>query len=207
MNRRHFIILSAGGLAVATDLVRPRPAVAQFGDMISAPKTLFDRAIEARSTSDIAKDNGIVLKVNKVMADVGSIKASTEIYEQRLLVTGLFDDKPTYDNFEKGVRGVPGVKQLYWHVTYMSEDDQKKNEGNMIGWSAGLEMAAKAKARLLGTKDVADVNYRIDGDAFANLYLLGLARSDNEKNLALAKVKDGDGVKKVVDYVAVRPKK
>jgi hyperosmotically inducible protein len=207
MNRRHFIILSASGLAVTADLVRPRPAVAQFGDMFSAPKTLFDRAIEARSTSDIATDNKIVLKVNKVMADVGSIKASTEIYEQRLLVTGLFDDKPTYDNFEKGVRSVPGVKQLYWHVTYMSEDDQKKNEGNMLGWSGGLEMAAKAKARLLGTKDVADVNYRITSDAFANLYLLGLARSADEKKLALAKTGAGDGVKKVVDYVVVRPKK
>ncbi|HTP82293.1 MAG TPA: hypothetical protein VMQ11_05085 [Alphaproteobacteria bacterium] len=207
MNRRHFVVMGAGGLVVARDLFRPRPAAAQLGNILGAPKTMFDRAIEARSTSDIAKDNEIVIKVNKVMADVGSIKASTEIYEQRLLVTGLFDDKPTYDKFEKGVRAVQGLKQLYWHVTYMSEDDQKKNKGNMVGWSAGLELATKAKARLIGTKDVADVNYRVAGDAFGNLYLLGLARSDNEKKLALGRIKDGDGVKKVVDYVAVRPKK
>lgn len=206
MNRRHFIITGACGLALATDLVRPRPAAAQLGDILSAPKTLIDRAIEARSASDIAKDNEIVLKVNKVMADAGSIKASTEIYEQRLLVTGLFDDRPTYDTFEKGVRAVQGVKQLYWHVTYMSEDDQKKNQGNMVGWAAGLELVTKAKARLVGTKDIADVNYRVAGDAFGNLYLLGLARSANEKKLALARIKDGDGVKKVFDYVAVRPK-
>lgn len=207
MNRRHFMIISACGLAAATDLARPRPAAAQLGGILTAPKTLFDRAIEARSASDIAKDNEIVLKVNEVMAEVKSIKASTEIYEQRLLVTGLFDDKPTYDKFEKGVRAVHGVKQLYWHVTYMSEDDQKKNKGDMVGWSAGLEMVTKAKARLIGTKDVADVNYRVAGDAFGNLYLLGLARSAHEKKLALARIKAGDGVKKVVDYVVVRPKK
>lgn len=207
MNRRRFVVVSAGSLAVGVaGVVRPRPAAAQLGGILSAPKTMFDRAIEARSASDIAKDNEIVLKVNKVMADVESAKASTEIYEQRLLVTGLFDDKPTYDKFEKGVRAVRGVRQLYWHVSYMSQDDQKKNQANMVGWAAGLELATKAKARLIGTKDVADVNYRVTGDAFGNLYLLGLARSDNEKKLALARIKAGDGVKKVVDYVVVRPK-
>ena len=205
MNRRDFVAIGTAGLGIAASLLRPRSAAAQLG-ILSAPKTLFDRAIEARSASDIAKDNEIVLKVNKVMAEIESIKASTEIYEQRLLVTGLFDDKPTYDKFEQGVRAVQGVKQLYWHVTYMSKDDQKKNKDNMVGWAAGLELMTKAQARLIGTKDVADVNYRVAGDAFGTLYLLGLARSVSEKKLALARIKDGKGVKKVVDYVVVRPK-
>jgi hypothetical protein len=34
---------------------------------------LIDRAIEPRSTSDIAKDNAIVVKVNAIMAEVVSI--------------------------------------------------------------------------------------------------------------------------------------
>jgi hypothetical protein len=84
--------------------------------LLTAMKTLIDRAIEARSTSDIAEDNAIVVKVNAIMAEVVSIKASTEIYEQRLLITGLFDDKAIYDDFEKKVRAVSGVKKLYWHV-------------------------------------------------------------------------------------------
>ena len=82
------------------------PAQAQLGDILTAPKTLIDRAIEARSAADIKRDNEIVLKVNQAMADAGSIKASTEIYEQRLLVTGIFDDKDTYDKFEKAVREI-----------------------------------------------------------------------------------------------------
>ncbi len=211
MNRRDFVFAASGTVGAATigaALVGwPRAALAQLGDLLTAPKTLIDRAIEARSASDIAKDNEIVLKVNKLMADVGSAKASTEIYEQRLLVTGLFDDQPTYDKFEKGVRAVKDVKKLYWHVTYMSEADQEKNKANMVGWSKGLEMTTKAQGRLIGTKGVADVNYRVAGDAFGNLYLLGLARSDDEKQKALARVKDGEGVKKVVDYVVVRLKK
>ncbi len=101
------------------------PAAAQLLDLLTAPKTLFDRAIEARSTKDIFKDNGIVIEVNKLMADLGTLKASTEIYEQRLLVTGLFDDREDFDKFLAGVKKVDGVKKLYWLVGFMSEKDQE----------------------------------------------------------------------------------
>ena len=205
MDRRQFIILGGGGTALVFCGLRADEAAGQLTDFLTAPKTLIDRAIEARSTSDIAKDNEIVLKVNKVMAEVESIKASTEIYEQRLLVTGLFDDKPTYDKFEKGVRAVSGVKKLYWHVAYMSKADQEKNKANMIGWPGALELETKAKARLIGTRGVADVNFRVAADAFRTMYLIGRARSTEERDKALARVREGDGVKKVVNYVDVRP--
>ncbi|MFB3150214.1 MAG: hypothetical protein ACE10M_06550, partial [Alphaproteobacteria bacterium] len=52
------------------------PASAQLLDLLTAPKTLFDRVIEARSTKDIFKDNGIVIEVNKLMADLGTLEAS-----------------------------------------------------------------------------------------------------------------------------------
>jgi len=172
-------------------------------DVITAPKTLIDRAIEARSTEDIAKDNEIVLKVNGIMGKLGTIKASTEIYEQRLLLTGLFDDKAVYDGFEKDVRAVAGVKKLYWHVKYVSADDQKK--AKLLDWPDVLVMSNKAQARLVGTAGVADVNYRTAADSFGIVYFIGRARSQEEHDKALGRVRDGDGVKKVVDYVEVKP--
>ena len=182
-----------------------QPATAQLGNILTAPKTLVDRMIEARSAEDIAKDNDIVLKVNGVMADLGTIRASTRIYEQRLLVTGLFDDRRTYDRFEKGVRAIKGVKKLYWHVAFMTPADKAKNEKTMIDWPDALAMETKAEARLIGTAGVADVNFRVASDAFATVYLLGRARSQEERTKAVARVRDGEGVKKVVDYVEVRP--
>jgi hyperosmotically inducible protein len=172
-------------------------------DVLTAPKTLIDRAIEARSTEDIAKDNEIVVKVNAIMAKMETIKASTEIYEQRLLITGLFDDKKLYDGFEKDVRAVEGVKKLYWHVKYMSAEDQKK--AKLLDWPDVLVMSNKAQARLVGTAGVADVNYRTAADSFGTVYIIGRARSQEEHDKALARVRDGDGVKKVLDFVEVRP--
>ena len=183
------------------------PASAQLSDILLGPKTLFDRAIEARSSSNIARDNAIVIDANKIMAELGTIKASTKIYEQRLLVTGLFAEARTYRKFETGVRKIEGVKNLYWHVTYMT--DAAKGDaikaGRMMDWKDVLAFETKAGARLIGTAGGADVNFRVTGDPFGNLYLLGRARSGEELKKAIAKLEEGDGVKKVYNYAIVRP--
>lgn len=193
------IALSAAAFAV--------PASAQLSDILLGPKTLIDRAIEARSSSDLARDNAIVIDVNKVMADLGTIKASTQIYEQRLLITGLFAEGETYRKFEKGVRAVEGVKKLYWHVTYMT--DKAKEEaiaaGRMMDWKDVLALETKAQARLIATAGVADVNFRVTADPFGNVYLMGRARSREELKKAITKLEEGDGVKKVYNYALVRP--
>lgn len=186
----------------AAAILAAAPAAAQLLDIITAPKTLIDRAIEARSAGDIAKDNEIVVKVNGVMADLGTIKASTEIYEQRLLVTGVFDDKALYDKFERGVRAVKGVRKLYWHVAYVAPGDARRKQ--MLDWADATVMGTKAQGRLIGAKGVADVNFRTTADSFGTVYLLGRARSQEEAGKALARARDGNGVRKVVSYVDVR---
>ena len=183
------------------------PAAAQLSDLLLGPKTLFDRAIEARSSSDLARDNAIVIDVNRVMADLGTIKASTQIYEQDLLITGLFAEGKTYRKFEKGVRAVEGVKKLYWHVAYMTERAKEDAiaAGRMMDWKDVLTLKTKAQARLIGTAGIADVNFRVTADPFGNLYLMGRARSDEELKKAIGKLKEGDDVKKVYNYALVRP--
>ncbi|CUW40307.1 conserved exported protein of unknown function(containing BON domain,135-195) [Magnetospirillum sp. XM-1] len=194
---RRLALAAIAGLALAA------PAQAQLMDVLTAPKTLIDRAIEARSAADIAKDNVIVAKVNGYMGKNATIKASTEIYEQRLLVTGLFDDKATYDQFQKDVRSVEGVKKLYWHVTYLAKDDSRRK--SLPSWADTVEMGIKAQGRLIGTKGVADVNFRTTVDSYGNLYVIGRARSQEEANKAVSRLREGEGIKKVVNYIDVRP--
>lgn len=194
-------------IALLASFAVAAPASAQLSDILLGPKTLIDRAIEARSSSDIARDNAIVIDVNKVMAKLGTIKASTEIYEQRLLVTGIFSDAKTYKQFETGVRKVDGVKKLYWQVTYMT--DKAKEDaiagGRMMDWPDVLVFEAKAQARLIGTAGVADVNFRVTADPYGNLHLLGRARSREELKKAIARLEEVDGVKKIHNYAVVRP--
>lgn len=196
--RRITSLIAAVGGAIAAP-----PAGAQIMDILTAPKTLIERAAEARSVSDIAKDNAIVVKVNGAMAKQSTIKASTEIYEQRLLVTGLFNDKATYEAFRKDVKAVEGVKKLYWQVTYLAENDPQRK--TLPSWTDTLAMATKAQLRL--TKAVAGkyVNFRVTGDSYGNLYVIGRAYTKEEANTVVTALRDGDGVKKVVSHIEVRP--
>jgi len=192
-------------LAALAVLMLPAAAGAFIKDVITAPKTLIDRAIEARSAADIADDNRIVVIVNGIMADLGTIKASTEIYEQRLLVTGLFDDRKLYDDFKTRVEAVEGVKKLYWHVAYMSEADQEKNADTLLGWDDAIILDNKVGVNLVATRGVADVNLRVAVDAFANVYIIGRARSTEERNKTISVAQETGGAKKIVDYIDVRP--
>ena len=176
--------------------------LAAFG-LAGCPTTLVERAVEARSSSDIYTDNEIVIDVNAIMADLGTASASTEIYEQRLLVTGLFDDQALHDEFKKQVSEVENVKALYWHAVYMSEADQEA--AGLLSWDDVVILDNRVGVNLIGQKDIADVNFRVTADAFGAVYLLGRARSQGELDLALSTARGTEGVKKVVNYVEVRP--
>jgi hyperosmotically inducible protein len=169
-----------------------------------SPVTLVERAVEARSASDIARDNAIVIEANKAMADISSISASTEIYEGRLLVTGILESPADYQSFRGDIDAIGDVKRLYWHVVQMSEADQDA-DANVISWTDALELDAKVGISLIETAGVADVNYRVAVDSFSTVYLLGRARSHGELDSALAAVSGTSGVGKVVNYVEVRP--
>lgn len=189
---------------LALAVLLPVAAHAQL-DILTAPKTLIDRAIEARSSKDIYEDNRIVIDVNKVMAELGTIKASTEIYEQHLLITGIFDDKATYDKFLAGVKKVKGIKKLYWHVHYMPKAEQERRKKEMLDWGDALVVGTKVRANLIATRGVADVNFRTAVDSFATVYVLGRARSREELDKALNAIRRTEGVKKVVNYAYVKP--
>ena len=194
-------VLLGLGVAVA---VAP-PATAQLMDILTAPKTLVDRAIEARKTADIVEDNRIVIDVNKVMANLGTIKASTEIYEQHLLITGIFDDRASYDKFESGVKKVKGVKKLYWHAVYMPKADQERRKAELIDWKDTLVTEAKVRGNLIKTRGISDVNFKTVSDAFGTIYVLGRARSQEEIKKVLSVISRTPGVKKVVNYGYVKP--
>jgi osmotically-inducible protein OsmY len=200
---RYSLILVVGLIAGAS--IAPPPASAQLSDILLAPKTLIDRAIEARSTQDIAIDNRIVVDVNAIMLEFTTLKASTEIYEQRLLVTGIFDDKALFDDFSAKVGAVEGIKELYWHVVFISAEEREKRKAELLGWDDVLVLNTKVGIDLIGTRGVADVNFRTAIDSFSTAYLLGRARSQNELDKALATIEKREGVAKVVNYAVVRP--
>ncbi len=85
----------------------------------------------------------------------------------------------------------------------MSEADQAS--ADLLSWDEVIILDSKVGVNLIAEKDIADVNFRVTADSFANVYLLGRARSQGELDLALAAARGTEGAKKVVNYVEVRP--
>ena len=197
--------LAAMIVSLFASALAPPASAGILDDILVAPKTLIDRAIEARSSTDIFKDNEIVIKVNAIMADLTTIKASTEIYEQRLLVTGLFDDVELYEEFLARVEAVDGVKELYWHVQYMSAEEQEAREEEMLDWMDALELDARVGISLIETAGIADVNLRVAVDAFSSVYLIGRARSEEEMRKAVKVSSETQGAGVVINYIDMRP--
>ena len=180
--------------------------ISAFVSSCVSPVTIGQRALEDRSIEDIAKDNEIVANVNGLMAKYETASVSTEIYEQRLVVYGLLNDKPTHDNFRKDTQAVEGINQLYWHVLYMSDEEQAAKESEMLGFSGGLEVKARVEEKWLETEGINSLNYRVAIGPLGEAYVLGRAFTGAEQDQALAAVRNVDGVTNVVDYVEVRPK-
>jgi hyperosmotically inducible protein len=75
----------------------------------------------------------------------------------------------------------------------------------LLDWAEALVLDGKVGLELIGARGVADVNYRVAADAMSTIYLIGRARSREEFNKALAIARAVKGVKKVVNYVVIRP--
>ena len=195
---------AAALLATPALVLSPTMAGAQLGDILKSPKTLIDRAIEARSTEDIARDNRIVVDVNSIMAELGTIKASTEIYEQKLLITGIFADRETHDKFKEQVEQVHRLKELFWHAVFMS-DAERARRTSLLAWDDVLVLETRVDVEMVFTRGVADVNFRTAVDSFGTVCLLGRARSQPELEKAIDTVARTDGVKQVINYAFVRP--
>ena len=131
------------------------------------------------------------------------VRALRQVTDEDLMKRTAWESD--YKAFKRGIEQISGVKKLYWHVVQMPEADQEAQGDALLSWTDSLALDAKIGVRLFERKGVADVNFREGVDPFATVYLLGRARSQGELDRALAATQATKGVKKVMNYVEVRP--
>lgn len=199
-------LLRFAALALAVSMVAgcsnsTGPIPSQLSNL-STPINLFNLAIEARESDDIADDTAIFVSANGALLDAGVFTLATEIYEQQLLVTGLLNDVAACDSLRSTMAAIKGVKQLYWHVLCVTREEQRS--AGAIGDFRRAILRTKVSLRLFGTAEVSDVNLRVAVDSQRNAILLGRVRSDEEKAAALAAAGADEGIRSVISYVEIR---
>lgn len=169
------------------------------------PVTLAQRVVEDRSASDIAADTKIVALANAAMANNKVISVSTMIYEQQLVVYGLVTDRSKYDALAQDFRELEGVRQLNWHVIYISEDEKKRREDEFLSIADSLAGQVWVEKEWLRTEGIQSPNFRIGIDTLGTAYVMGRAASTRERNSVVDIVRRVSDVKRTKNYIVLRP--
>ncbi len=114
-------------------------------------------------------------------------------------------DKETHDSLKQAVSQIPNIKQVYWHADYSSNLNKNLINQAKLEWNEILALRTEIKFNLIRTKGIADVNFRVSVDVMGNAYILGRARSEKERNRVLRVANNTQGIKRVVNYIVVRP--
>ena len=170
----------------------------------SNPTMLADVATtpaENRSFTQVSDDAGIKLKINEALLssqyndlffDVSSI-----VYQGRVLLAGKVKTDADKARAEALVRNVPEVKQIFNEI-------QVNVPGGLVSSTNDAFIETEIKVRLVGTKDVKDVDYRwtsVNG----TVYLMGYAQSDAEAQRAIDVIRNTKYVRQVVPHIWTQP--
>jgi osmotically-inducible protein OsmY len=152
------------------------------------------------------KDKGLLLDV------------SADVWEQRVMLTGTLDDPGVHKEVLKLAKQDDRIKELYDHIQIVTKEEkearrkQKENqeqnkvkEGEKSGVGQTVDdfwIETKIKAQLLTGQNVTSVNY-FYRSVKNNVYVVGKAKSQFEKDKVLQIIKDTKGVTSVTEHIEV----
>ena len=157
-------------------------------------------ASEERTLDDVVDDNGIKLELNKLLLDdgLGLFKdVGTVVYQRHVYLLGdveKADDKARAGKIARVPEKVSGV----------TNDIQVTDEGDVITLVDDIYIEKVIQADYLFDSDVDSANFRVRS-VNGVVYLIGLAESQAELDKAVAIVDARDDVRRIVNYVKVKP--
>ena len=208
----------AGPLLIAALLPLWAGGCVPVGVMV-AKKTLTS-ALEDRSFEQGLEDAKIHAHLLKEYLRVDSglpVDVNTDVWEGRALLTGAVDAAWKREAVLRIARGDPRIRALYDHILLGSADGAERGcaaagtapaeERDIvkIGRIAGdAWIKAKLKAQFLATEGVRSVNYRWQS-ARGRVYIIGRARTEQEKKIVLQIIRGTKGVLRVREYIEIKP--
>lgn len=179
------------------------------------------KAWEDRSTDDQVIDTKIGAGILNRLADRDKgllLDVSTDVWEQRVLLTGTLDNAREKRAVEALVRKDARIKRFHSHIRIVSKkarkarrtQAEKKDSGEKKGGFGqtvnDFWIETKIKAQLLVAKNVTSVNYRWRS-VLNHLYVIGRSGSGDERKKVLRIIRETEGVVSVRHYIQIKPVK
>ena len=169
----------------------------------SSPTMILDAATtvaEDRSMSQVATDVGLKIDINaKLLSNKYRdlfLDVNTNVYENRVMLTGSVETGSQKRRATLLVRGIKGV-------TKVINELQVTGDGSLTETANDLWIETKLKARLVGADGVSSINYRwrsVNGV----VYFIGVAQNRGELAEVVRLARAMSHVNKVVTHVRIK---
>jgi len=172
------------------------------------------KSVEDRTTEDQVNDTKIIAGILDGLAGIDKglvIDVNADVWEGRVLLTGTLDDTRMRARVEQQARTDPRVITVYNEIIIVSKDEkeqrrkdrEEEKKGGMQQTASDIWIETKIQGKLLGAKGVTSVNYRWRS-VLGNVFVIGRAGSQFEKDLVLENVKTTEGIKSSKNFIEVK---
>lgn len=170
-----------------------------FGMALTAGSVTGRMAMQDRGFGQGISDNGIALAINDAWlnADPAIFRlVDTSVHEGRVLLTGVVKHPETRVEAVRLAWTVEGVRAVINEI--IVDDTRSLFDAPMDAW-----ISARLRAALVFAPDVNAVNYAVDV-VNRTVFLMGIARSQDELDRVLHTAREIGGVRQVVSHVRLR---
>jgi osmotically-inducible protein OsmY len=185
------VLFAAGAAALSSGCVAVTGVAAAAGGMVAVQDRTLGRSLDDAAASNTVKARLMALDNNAY------VRVDVEMAQGQLLLSGTTPTAEHKAMAERIAWSVAGIDQVANEIVV------GRNPGVL---RSGLDnfITAQVRAKILADSQIKGVNYNIETQKGV-VYLMGLARSEEELQRAAEAASMVRGVERVVSYVIVRP--
>ena len=116
----------------------------------------------------------------------------------RVLLTGTVENIDLKIEATRIAWGVDGVNTVINEI-------QISNSDSILNFADDLVISTKILGKLMLEEDVNSLNYNVE-TVNKLVYIIGIAKTEKERDLVVNIAKDVYGVEEVINYIAIKPK-
>ena len=154
---------------------------------------------EERSIGEFVDDTLIKTQIKNLYFDTDEtifFNVDVEVTQGRVLLTGTVDNSDLRIEATKTAWGINGVQTVINEL-------QISNDDNILSFADDLVISSKIKGKLLFNSDLPYMNYSVE-TVNGIVYLIGIARSEEERQSVIDLSKKVYGVVDVIDYINIK---
>ena len=154
---------------------------------------------EERTLGEFIDDTLIKTQIKNLYFDTNEnifFNVDVEVTQGRVLLTGTLDNSDLRIEATRIAWGINGVQTVINEL-------QISNDDSILNFADDLVISAKIKAKLLINSELPYLNYTVE-TVNGIVYLIGIARSEGERQAVIDLSNEIYGVVDVIDYIEIK---